>query len=53
MKRQKEFYGRTGELLRLGVLLVEGSNLTETQRVAAYKIHGIERSSSSSQRKLP
>lgn len=48
LKRQKEFYGKTGELMRLGVLLVEGQDLTESQRVAAYKIHGIERASPSS-----
>jgi ASC-1-like (ASCH) protein len=43
LKRQKEFYSRTGELMRLGVLLVEGRTLSESQRIAAYKIHEIER----------
>ncbi|MBL4848045.1 MAG: hypothetical protein JKY65_21220 [Planctomycetes bacterium] len=43
LKRQKEFYSKTGELMRLGVLLVEGRTLSESQRIAAYKIHEIER----------
>lgn len=43
LKRQKDFYSKTGELMRLGVLLVEGRTLSESQRIAAYKIHEIER----------
>ena len=47
LRKQKEFYSRSGELMRLGVLLVDDQNLTESQRVAAYKIHSIERQSES------
>lgn len=43
LQRQKEFYSRSGELMRLGVLLVEARSLSESQRIAAYKIHEIER----------
>lgn len=54
LRKQKEFYGKTGELMRLGVLLVEGRDITESQRVAAYKIHDIERrASSGSHPRLP
>lgn len=54
LRKQKEFYGKTGELMRLGVLLVEGRDITESQRVAAYKIHDIERrASSASHPRLP
>jgi ASC-1-like (ASCH) protein len=45
LRQQKEFYGKTGELLRLGVLLVKARDLSESQRVAAHKIHGIEQGS--------
>lgn len=48
LRQQKDFYGKTGELMRLGVLLVESRELTESQRVAAHKIHGIERRAASS-----
>lgn len=50
LERQKEFYARTGELMRLGVLLVEGRTLSESQRIAAYKIHEIERRGTASPR---
>ncbi|HBP22780.1 MAG TPA: hypothetical protein DEA08_33995 [Planctomycetes bacterium] len=42
LRKQKEFYGKTGELLRLGVLLVRSRELSESQRIAAHKIYGIE-----------
>ena len=42
LRKQKEFYGKTGELMRLGVLLVRNRELSESQRVAAHKIYGIE-----------
>jgi hypothetical protein len=42
LKKQKEFYAKTGELMRLGTLLVQTFALTESQRIAAHKIHEIE-----------
>ncbi len=48
LARQKDLYQRTGELIRLSVLLVEGRVLSESQGLAAHKIHRIERGSSSS-----
>ena len=42
LRKQKDFYGKTGELLRLGVLLVRSRSLSESQRIAAHKIYGIE-----------
>ncbi len=45
LTRQKELYTKTGDLLRLGVLLVKGGAISESQRKAAIKIHGIERGS--------
>ena len=44
LKKQKEFYAKTGELMRLGALLVQGNTLTESQRIAAHRIHDIEMS---------
>ena len=46
LKRQKDFYSKTGELVRLGTLLVEGQELTESQKIAAHKIHRIEQQAS-------
>jgi hypothetical protein len=45
MKRQKDFYGKTGELMRLGALLIEGGDLTDSQHLAASKIYRIEKGS--------
>lgn len=42
LKKQKDFYAKTGELMRLGTLLTQSSALTESQRIAAHKIHEIE-----------
>jgi hypothetical protein len=42
LKKQKEFYAKTGELMRLGTLLVQSFALTESQKIAAHKIHEIE-----------
>jgi hypothetical protein len=42
LRKQKEFYAKTGELMRLGNLLIQSSALTESQRIAAHKIHEIE-----------
>ncbi|MGE0712973.1 MAG: hypothetical protein AB7N76_24390 [Planctomycetota bacterium] len=47
MRKQKEFYAKTGELMRLGVLLVQARDLSESQRIAAHKIHLIEQKGSS------
>lgn len=47
LKRQKEFYAQSGELIRLGALLVETANITESQRIAAHKIFSIEQLRSS------
>ena len=43
LRRQKDFYGKTGELLRIGALLVEDGAMTDSQAVAASKIYRIER----------
>ncbi len=54
LKKQKDFYSRTGELMRLGNLLVTGDDLTESQRIAAHKIMDIEvRTQSGSRRQEP
>jgi hypothetical protein len=42
LKKQKDFYAKTGELMRLGNLLVQSDDLTESQRIAAHKIMDIE-----------
>ena len=47
LTRQKELYTQSGELVRLGVLLVRSRAITETQRIASDKIHGIVRVSGS------
>jgi hypothetical protein len=43
LKRQKEFYGQTGELIRLGTVLVEQGEISDSQGVAARKIYDIEK----------
>jgi len=43
LKRQKDFYGKTGELIRIGTLLIEGGELSDSQHTAACKIYQIER----------
>ncbi len=45
LRRQKDFYGKTGELLRIGSLLVEEGAMTDSQAMAAGKIYRIERTS--------
>lgn len=42
LRKQKDFYAKTGELMRLGVLLVRSRELSESQAIAARKIYGIE-----------
>ncbi len=42
LKKQKDFYAKTGELMRLGTLLIQSSALTESQKIAAHKIYEIE-----------
>jgi hypothetical protein len=48
LRKQKEFYAQTGELMRLGTLLVQNADITESQKIAAHKIHAIEQSAGSS-----
>lgn len=38
LKQQKEFYAKTGQLIRLGNLLVETGSLTDSQHLAAMKL---------------
>lgn len=38
LKQQKDFYGKTGELMRLGTLLVEMGSLSDSQHLAAIKL---------------
>lgn len=45
LKRQKEVYGKSGELVRLVTLLMDGGSITESQHIAAMKIFSIERGS--------
>jgi hypothetical protein len=45
LKRQKEVYAKSGDLLRLVSLLTEGGSITESQHIAALKIFQIERGS--------
>jgi hypothetical protein len=45
LRRQKDFYGKTGELVRICQLLVEDGTLTDSQHLAASKIFRIERTS--------
>jgi hypothetical protein len=47
LQRQKEFYSQTGELMRLSTLLVKNADITESQQIAAHKIHSIEQQASS------
>jgi hypothetical protein len=47
LRHQKKFYGQTGELIRIGAFLVKNRSLSESQRVAAYKIRGFEKRSGS------
>jgi hypothetical protein len=46
LKKQKDHYAKTGQLQRLAAILVEAGLITETQRKAAIKIHGIEKNAS-------
>lgn len=43
LRQQKELYGKTGELARIGDLLMNGGSLSETQHLAARKINDISR----------
>lgn len=43
LRRQKDIYGKSGELLRLGTLLMDDGSLTDSQHIAAFKIFQIER----------
>jgi hypothetical protein len=43
LKRQKDVYGKSGDLVRLGTLLMDDGAITDSQQVAAYKIFQIER----------
>jgi hypothetical protein len=45
LKRQKEVYSRSGDLVRLGTLLMDDGAITDSQHIAAYKIFQIERTS--------
>ncbi len=42
MRRQKDFYAKTGELLRLATLLLEDGAISDSQQIAAYKLFKIE-----------
>lgn len=43
LRRQKDLYARSGELVRLGTLLMGDGALTDSQHIAAAKIFHIER----------
>lgn len=43
LRRQKEIYGKSGELVRLGTLLMDDGSITDSQHIAALKIFQIER----------
>ena len=43
LKRQKDVYGKSGDLVRLGTLLMDDGAITDSQQVAAYKIFQIEK----------
>ena len=45
LKRQKDVYAKSGELMRLGALLLDDGTLTDSQHIAASKIFSIERAS--------
>lgn len=45
LKRQKDVYAKSGELMRIGSLLLEDGTLTDSQHIAASKIFLIERAS--------
>ncbi|RMG06654.1 MAG: hypothetical protein D6731_25290 [Planctomycetota bacterium] len=47
LREQKQHYSRTGELVRLSTLLLRNEAITESQKIAAEKIHGIEQQSAS------
>lgn len=43
LRRQKDIYSKSGELIRLGTLLMDDGSLTDSQHIAAVKIFRIER----------
>jgi hypothetical protein len=43
LRRQKDIYAKSGELIRLGTLLTDDGSLTDSQHIAAFKIFRIER----------
>lgn len=43
LRRQKDLYAKSGELVRLGTLLMDAGSLTDSQHIAAIKIFHIER----------
>lgn len=43
LRRQKDVYGKSGDLVRLGTLLMDDGAITDSQQLAAYKIFQIER----------
>ncbi|MCO5165706.1 MAG: hypothetical protein M9894_04980 [Planctomycetes bacterium] len=43
LRRQKDLYARSGDLVRLGTLLMGDGALTDSQHIAAAKIFQIER----------
>jgi hypothetical protein len=43
LKRQKDVYGKSGDLVRLGTLLMDDGAISDSQQLAAYKIFQIER----------
>lgn len=43
LRQQKDLYGKTGELARICDLLMNGGTLSESQHLAARKIHEIAR----------